>query len=121
MSPTVSPARAEEFAAALQLIFQVRPAADALRALDEGTLNPSGLLVVRDEIGVAAATLAAMLPDGGAVVWPPRTRPGAVDVTDLLAGHVVIWLPQYRRQDGHLGLAEASGVEGHWIKILPKR
>ena len=95
MSPTVSPARAEEFAAALQLIFQVRPAADALRALDEGTLNPSGLLVVRDEIGVAAATLAAMLPDGGAVVWPPRTRPGAVDVTDLLAGHVVIWLLEH--------------------------
>jgi ribosomal protein S18 acetylase RimI-like enzyme len=92
MTPAVSPARADEFAAALQLIFHGRPAADALRALEAGTLDPSGLLVVRDEAGVAAAALAAMLPDGGAVVWPPRSRPGAADVTDLLAGHSVLWL-----------------------------
>src|SRR5262245_20411701 len=95
MSPTVSPARADEFAAALQLIFHGRPAADALRALDDGALDPSGLLVVRDEAGVAAAALAAMLPDGGAVVWPPRTRLGATDFTDLLAERTVGWLREH--------------------------
>src|SRR5262249_7845187 len=95
MSPTVSPARADEFALALQLIFHERPAAAALRALDEGALDPSGLLVVRDEAGVAAAALAAMLPDGGAVVWPPRIRPRAADVTGLLAEHAVGWLREH--------------------------
>lgn len=95
MSPTVSPARADEFATALQLIFQGRPAEEALRALAEGALDPSGLLVVRDDAGVAAAALAAMLPDGGAVVWPPRIRPGAADVSDLLAAHIVRWLREH--------------------------
>jgi mycothiol synthase len=95
MSPTVTPARANEFAAALQLIFHGRPAEDALRALDDGTLDPSGLLVVLDESGVTAAALASMLPDGGAVVWPPRTRPGAAGAADLLAGHAVGWLREH--------------------------
>src|SRR5262245_47561372 len=95
MSPTVTPARPEEFAAAVQLVFHGGPAADALRALDDGTLDPSGLLVVRDESGVTAATLAAMLPDGGAVVWPPRNRFGTDDLTDLLAGHAVRWLREH--------------------------
>jgi ribosomal protein S18 acetylase RimI-like enzyme len=93
MSPTIAPARPDEFAEALQLVFRGSPAAvDALRALDQGALNPSGLLVARDESGVAGAALAAMLPDGGAVVWPPRTRSGAVGVKELLAEHAVRWL-----------------------------
>src|SRR5436190_4924672 len=92
MSPTVTPARPDEFAAAAELVFQGGPAADALRAIDDGTLDPSGLLVVRDESGVAAAALAAMLPDGGAVVWPPRTRSGTDELTDRLAEHAVAWL-----------------------------
>jgi ribosomal protein S18 acetylase RimI-like enzyme len=92
MSPTVTPARPDEYAAALQLVFHDRPAADALRAIEDGTLEPSGLLVARDEAGVAAAALAAMLPDGGAVVWPPRTRAGTDDLADLLAEHAVDWL-----------------------------
>src|SRR5438094_2239217 len=92
MSPTVTPARPDEFAAAVQLIFHGRPAGDALRALDDGTLDPSGLLVVRDESGVPAAAFASMLPDGGAVVWPPRTRSGTDDLTDLLAEYAVVWL-----------------------------
>src|SRR4051794_20725878 len=92
MSPTVTPARPNEYAAALQLVLHDHPAADAQRAIEEGTLDPSGLLVVRDESGVAAAALAAMLPDGGAVVWPPRSRSGTDELTDRLAEHAVAWL-----------------------------
>jgi mycothiol synthase len=92
MSSTVAAARPDEFAAAIELVFHGGPTTDALRALDEGTLDSSGLLVVRDESGVAAATLAAMLPDGGAVVWPPRSRTHSDDLTDLLAEQAVAWL-----------------------------
>lgn len=92
MPPTVTPARPDEYAVAAQLVFRGGPATDALRALDAGTLDPSGLLVVRDESGVVGATFAALLPDGGAVVWPPRTQSHADDLTDALAEHAVVWL-----------------------------
>src|SRR5207245_5588050 len=66
--------------------------AEGCRRVHDGRLEPWGVLVVRDESGVAAAALASMLPDGGAVVWPPRTRSGTDDLTDLLAQYAVVWL-----------------------------
>jgi mycothiol synthase len=100
MTPTIGPARSDEFAEAVRLLFRHRPATereervgDAVAAARRGDLDAAGLLVARDGPEVVAAMLAAVLPGGGAAVWPPRVAPGVGDaVTDALAGRAVAWL-----------------------------
>lgn len=91
---SVGPAQPHEFAAALALVFQHLDSSDqavkvanGLDMLGTGELVPEGLVVSRDSHGLVAAMIAAPLPGGGAVVWPPQARPSFADperAADLL-------------------------------------
>jgi mycothiol synthase len=100
-TPAVTAARPDEQAAAVRLLFGHLPPEDQLartanvRAmLDDGELDPDGVLVVRSGRELAGAMLAAPLPGGGGVVWPPQVRPGtpADAVADALVRHAADWL-----------------------------
>jgi ribosomal protein S18 acetylase RimI-like enzyme len=100
--PLIGPARPDEQAAAVRLLFGHLPPEDQLartanvRAmLDTGELDPDGVLVARRGPALLGAMLAAPLPGGGGVVWPPRVRPGtpgADTVADALVRHAADWL-----------------------------
>src|SRR5437764_14766713 len=98
-TPAVTAARPDEQAAALRLLFGHLPPEDQLartanvRAmLDDGELDPDGVLVARSGRELAGAMLAAPLPGGGGVVWPPHVRPGTPDsVADALVRHAADW------------------------------
>lgn len=97
---SVTSARPAERAAALRLLFGHLPPADqaarsanALALLDSGELDPAGVLVARSGRSLAGAMLAAPLPGGGGVVWPPQIAPGASDaIADALVRHAADWL-----------------------------
>src|SRR5437016_5897030 len=78
----ISPATASERPDAIRLLFQHQgPDVVAEKAryveamIANGELDASAVWLARDSIGPAAAMVAARVPGGGAVVWPPRGRP----------------------------------------------
>jgi mycothiol synthase len=100
--PPLGPARPDEQAAALHLLFGHLPPEDQLARtanvrtmLDDGELDPDGVLVARSGRELTGAMLAAPLPGGGGVVWPPRVRAGTPDgdaVADALVRYAADWL-----------------------------
>jgi ribosomal protein S18 acetylase RimI-like enzyme len=76
----VEPARPDEQADALRLLFDALPpedrerrVVDALALLAAGELKPSGLLVERGAGGVVGAQIFLPVPGAAALVWPPRS------------------------------------------------
>jgi ribosomal protein S18 acetylase RimI-like enzyme len=120
----ITPAGAAERPAALRLVFQglsdlavrdkLRHAEDMIRT---GELDPQGVWLARDGTGVAAAMIAAPIPGGGAVVWPPRARvshANADPVLDELLQAAMDWL----RARGHR-LAQAMLSPGEELVAAP--
>jgi hypothetical protein len=96
-----APARPEEQEAAFRLLLQhcapdrLGQRLDAsLRMLQTGELNPAGLLVLRREGAVTAATAVTVLPGGSGIVWPPQASEGLQQRLDedRLAKHLLTWL-----------------------------
>jgi len=81
MTPTqtsIGPATPQEREAAFRLMLRHCPEetlpqrlAAARRMLDTGELDPDGLLVLRRDGGVTAASAATLVPGGSGIVWPP--------------------------------------------------
>jgi ribosomal protein S18 acetylase RimI-like enzyme len=95
-TPAVEPARPEERAEALRLLFGDLPpgereqrVASALRLLDAGELDPDGILVERSADGPAGVLVCLPVPGASALFWPPRSVPDAcrTDREDRLVAH----------------------------------
>ncbi len=96
-----APARPEEREQAFRLLLRHCPPdrlpprlASSLRMIQTGEMDPSGLLVLRREETVIAATAAAVLPGGTGLVWPPQAVEGLLQRLDedCLAGYLLAWL-----------------------------
>jgi ribosomal protein S18 acetylase RimI-like enzyme len=75
----VEPARPEEQADALRLLFRDLPheeaerrVSSALRLLQSGELEPDGLLVERGPDGLTGVLVCLPVPGASALFWPPR-------------------------------------------------
>lgn len=102
-SVAVEPAPAEDLLVAFRLIFQhAAPderearAANALRLVHEGELDPAGVFIVRCAKELLGALVCLLVPGAGALVWPPQTaafdRPEQVE--DELVRHAIAWVRQ---------------------------
>jgi ribosomal protein S18 acetylase RimI-like enzyme len=100
-APTPRPARTEELAPALRLVFQdVAPGerdgrvANALRLLGRGEIDPEGFFVLPGPDGPLAALVCVPVPGASALVWPPAAVADSrrKEREDLLVRHVRHWL-----------------------------
>src|SRR5947209_4426696 len=78
-----SPARANELAPALRLIFRNSPAeerdarvANALEMIRQGSLDAAGVLVARGLSGLRGAMVCSSIPGAAGLVWPPQVLGG---------------------------------------------
>src|SRR6516165_10355961 len=97
----VEPARPEELAPALRLVFQHLPdedqvarVANALTLICQGEIDPAGITVVREDKTLQGAMVSIGLPGAGGLVWPPAARPGPLQtlIEDELVRHARHWL-----------------------------
>ncbi len=79
-TPAPEPARPEERAAALRLLFRdltseerERRVGSALGLIDSGELDPEGLFVERGPAGLAGVLVCLPVPGASALFWPPRS------------------------------------------------
>jgi ribosomal protein S18 acetylase RimI-like enzyme len=95
------PARTEELAPALRLVFQGLPpgerdgrVANALHLLERGELQPEGFFVLRGRDGPRAAIVCVPVPGASALVWPPASVADErrKEREDLLVRHARRWL-----------------------------
>src|SRR5262245_23431385 len=108
----IGPATAAERPAALALAFSYLTEPErsekvrtALALVNQGTLDPESIWLAGDDIGPCAAMLAAPVPGGGAVVWPPWPRTSFANpgpLLDALCRAAIAWL---RSRGGHLAQA----------------
>ena len=98
---TPRPARTEEMAPALRLVFQgVAPGerdgrvANALRLLGRGEIDPEGFFVLPGPDGPLAALVCVPVPGASALVWPPASVADErrKEREDLLVRHARGWL-----------------------------
>jgi ribosomal protein S18 acetylase RimI-like enzyme len=109
MDSTPGPARVEEWAPALRLIFQhctpvecERRCANALHLLGHGALDPRTLFVLRDPSGLRGALVCLPVPGASALVWPPGTvQEGREEIENCLLRHALTSL-----RDGGAKLAQ---------------
>ncbi len=101
MYPPPAPARTEELAPALQILFghlepeeRDKRVGNALLLLQHGELNPAGVFVVRGEQGVAGTLVCLPLVGATALIWPPRCVADACthDNEDRLVLRATEWL-----------------------------
>jgi ribosomal protein S18 acetylase RimI-like enzyme len=97
----IRPARESELNAALEIVFHHHAAAErqtrsrnALRLIQEGELDPAGVLVALDSSRLCGAMVCLGVPGASAMVWPPQAVAGAntVEVEDQLLDHGMQWL-----------------------------
>jgi ribosomal protein S18 acetylase RimI-like enzyme len=95
------PARTEELAPALRLLFQALPAserdgrvANALHLLERGEIDRQGFFVLRGPGGPEGAIVCVPVPGASALVWPPASVADErrKEREDLLVRHVRGWL-----------------------------
>jgi ribosomal protein S18 acetylase RimI-like enzyme len=95
------PARAEERAPALRLLFadlaegeRERRVANALYLIDSGELDPDGLHVMQGPAGLVGALVCVSLAGASALVWPPQSVDDGRrrQREDLLVRHAGDWL-----------------------------
>jgi ribosomal protein S18 acetylase RimI-like enzyme len=95
------PARTEELAPALRLLFEHLPAEErdkrvrnALLLLHRGELNPHGVFVLRGKDGIHGTLVCLPLVGATALVWPPRcvADDSAQENEDALIRHATFWL-----------------------------
>jgi ribosomal protein S18 acetylase RimI-like enzyme len=118
--PKPEPARPEEWETALRLVFQCSPAAEqeirvqnAVRLLNQGELDPAGILVIRGTGKLLGAAVCLPTPGAGGLVWPPQAELGHGQelIEDQLLRSGLEWL---RRRGAKLAqallLAEELGA-----------
>jgi ribosomal protein S18 acetylase RimI-like enzyme len=78
MSVAVTPARPDEWADALRLLFRRHPSdeaavrtGNALQALERGDLDPAGVLLARGPAGPCGVLICLPLRGAAGLVWPP--------------------------------------------------
>lgn len=108
----IGPANAADRPAALALAFSYLQEPErsekvrtALSLVHQGTLDPESIWLASDGIGPCAAILAAPVPGGGAVVWPPWPRTSVANpgpMLDELCRAAIGWL---RTRGGRLAQA----------------
>jgi ribosomal protein S18 acetylase RimI-like enzyme len=100
---SAEPARPEERAAALRLVFQhlapedrVARVANALTLIVQGDLDPQGITVVRRGADLLGAMVSMRLAGAGGLVWPPQVKKGVPTspVEDALVRQACLWLRQ---------------------------
>jgi ribosomal protein S18 acetylase RimI-like enzyme len=112
----IEPARPEEWAASFGFVFQhlrgtERDArvANAVRLVERGELDPTGILVARAGGDLQGAVVCLPVPGASGLVWPPQARPGRrAEVEDELLRHACAWL---RRRGARLGQALLTAGE----------
>jgi mycothiol synthase len=101
--PTPGPARPEELADALGLIFRhldeaerARRVGQALALAARGEFDPRGVLVLREHGRLAGAILCEPVPGAGGLVFPPGVcdGPGRPAGEDALVRQACTWLRQ---------------------------
>ncbi len=99
--PAVAPARPRELEGAFRLIFRhVADAerdtrvANALHLVQQGELDPSGILVVTEGGSPVGAIACLPVPGASGLVWPPQAvaGPDQLAVEDALVRHATDWL-----------------------------
>ena len=87
----------DDLAPAFSLLFRPLPdkerrgrVAHALALVEQGELDRRGVFVVRDPTGPVGAVVCALVPGGGALIWPPACPVAAVE--DALVRHACGWL-----------------------------
>lgn len=97
----IEPARTEELAQALRLLFRNSPAderdtrvANGLSMVHQGEMEPAGILVARGPSGVRGAIACTPVAGAGGLVWPPQVLAGAEQTAleDLLVQRARAWL-----------------------------
>jgi ribosomal protein S18 acetylase RimI-like enzyme len=97
MDADPEPARTEDWAAALRLIFQhcdpqegdLR-CANALHLLQRGELDPRSLFVLRGASGLRGALVCLQVPGASALVWPPgAVKERREEIEDCLLRHAL--------------------------------
>src|SRR5581483_551372 len=95
---SVEPARTEDLAAALRLVFRHSPldeqaarVRNALEMVRLGSLDPRGIFVARDGTGLRGAMVCTPVPGAGGLVWPPQVSDGAAaaELEDALVQHAL--------------------------------
>jgi ribosomal protein S18 acetylase RimI-like enzyme len=95
------PARDEERAAALALLFRDLPrrerrrrVANALQLVESGELDPAGIFVLREGEHLDGVMVCLPVPGASALVWPPRMAGEGPDSSreNLLVQHGLRWL-----------------------------
>jgi ribosomal protein S18 acetylase RimI-like enzyme len=115
---TPDPARPDELPAAFALIFQHLGDADrrervgrAQALVEQGELDPRGVLVARGPEELLAALVCATVPGAGALIWPPASKASSrPEVEDALVQRACTWL---RGQGARLAQCLLPPVEAH--------
>ena len=97
MDAEPEPARTEDWAPALRLIFQnctpeecERRCANALHLLQRGALDPQNLFVHRGAASLRGALVCLPVPGASALVWPPgAVQDGREEIEDCLLRHAL--------------------------------
>jgi ribosomal protein S18 acetylase RimI-like enzyme len=128
MHPTsaVRPARPEEQADALHLLFRELPPLDrehrvgiALSLLRSGELDPAGLFVLNEDGNLTGVLICLPVPGASALFWPPRSivDAHAAEREDSLLTHAIHWV---RAGGAKLSQALLTADEAHLVKPLER-
>ena len=99
----IRPARESELTAALEIVFRHHAPAErqtrtrnAFRLIQQGDLNPAGVLVALDGPRLCGAMVCLGVPGASAMVWPPQaiSAVNLVDIEDQLLEYGMQWLRQ---------------------------
>ncbi|MCI0379888.1 MAG: GNAT family N-acetyltransferase [Gemmataceae bacterium] len=95
----IDTARPEELLLAFQLAFQhlskelrAERVRNALALTTAGEINPDGVLVARDDKGLAGVQVAVPLAGANGLLWPPQTRVPDSALADRLVQAALTWL-----------------------------
>src|SRR5437870_547940 len=101
--PAIGPARPQELEDAFGLIFRhvveaERPTrvANALHLVQQGELDPAGILVATASGRLVGALACLPVPGASGLVWPPQAVEGSAqgEIEDALVRRAVAWLRQ---------------------------
>lgn len=100
---TIDVARAEERGEAFRLIFQhlqrgeqETRVVNAIRLINQGEVDPSGILVIRQGARLLGAMICLPVPGASGLVWPPQVAEGreSQELADRLVQQARAWLRQ---------------------------
>ncbi len=124
---TIGPALAEEWQAALDLVFRHVPrrderetrVANAVQLIRRGELDAQGVLVARSAARLQGAMVCLPAPGASALVWPPQALacPQRKEIEDQLLAFGLGWL---RQRGAKLAQTLLSAQERHLGAVLER-